>query len=81
METDQAAPAPEETDFEASIARLETVARRLEDPDTPLDEALTLYEEGVRLARLCAQRLEQAELKIEELRADASETDDTDHAG
>jgi exodeoxyribonuclease VII small subunit len=54
--------------FEEEIGRLEAIAQRLEHPDTPLEEAVALYEEGVRLARLCADRLEAAELKVSELR-------------
>ena len=58
---------PPEQTFEQAIARLEVIAGRLENPDTPLEESLALYEEGVRLARLCAEQLEAAELKITEL--------------
>jgi exodeoxyribonuclease VII small subunit len=51
--------------FEASLARLEEVVRRLESQDVPLEEAMRLFEEGVSLARACSQRLNDAERKIE----------------
>lgn len=74
-EHDQDRP-PEEESFEAAIARLEGIAERLENPDTPLEDAVALYEEGVRLARLCADRLEAAELRITELLPGSTAPDD-----
>ncbi|MBI4749489.1 MAG: exodeoxyribonuclease VII small subunit [Acidobacteria bacterium] len=52
-------------EFEHSLAELEQVVRQLEAGDLPLDEALTLFERGVGLARLCRQRLDGAERRIE----------------
>jgi exodeoxyribonuclease VII small subunit len=40
---------------------------RLESGEAPLDEALKLWERGEELYRLCRERLEKAEGKIEEL--------------
>ncbi len=57
-------PAPS---LEDAIARLEQIAERLEDPDTPLDEAVRLYEEGLALYQRCAAQLDAAELRITEL--------------
>lgn len=64
--------------FEAALAELETTVRRLEDGALSLDEALALYERGVALARLCGQRLDAAELRIQQL--DAAEPADDDSA-
>ncbi|MDP2871307.1 MAG: exodeoxyribonuclease VII small subunit [Bacillota bacterium] len=58
---------PAQGGFEASLARLEEVVRRLESGDVPLEEALRLFEEGVTLARTCSERLNDAEKKIEVL--------------
>lgn len=52
-------------DFEAAIAELETVVRKLEDGDLALDASLQLYERGVQLSRYCHARLEEAERRIE----------------
>ena len=52
-------------DFEAAIAELETVVKRLEDGDLPLEQSLALYERGVQLSRFCHARLEEAERRIE----------------
>ena len=50
--------------FEQAIAELENIVRALEDGNTPLDRALELYEQGIALVRLCNEKLEGAEQKI-----------------
>ena len=52
-------------DFEAAIAELETIVRKLEEGDLALDKSLELYERGVQLSRFCHARLEDAERRIE----------------
>lgn len=61
--TDQA---PEES-FEASTERLAEIVEALERGDLPLERALALFEEGVRLSRKAQQKIELAEKRIEEL--------------
>ncbi len=57
----------EEIKFEKALERLEKIVEELESGNLPLDEALKKYEEGVKLSRLCSDRLSQAEKKIEVL--------------
>ena len=52
-------------DFEGAIAELETIVRKLEEGDLPLEQSLSLYERGVQLSRFCHARLEEAERRIE----------------
>jgi exodeoxyribonuclease VII small subunit len=52
-------------DFEGAIAELETIVKKLEDGDLPLETSLQLYERGVQLSRFCHAQLEQAEKRIE----------------
>ena len=52
-------------DFEAAIAELETIVKKLEDGDLALEQSLQLYERGVQLSRFCHGRLEEAERRIE----------------
>ncbi|HEY3217784.1 MAG TPA: exodeoxyribonuclease VII small subunit [Candidatus Limnocylindria bacterium] len=59
-----------EPTIEEALARLEAIAEKLEDPDLDLDEAVRLYEEGLRLYERCAKKLDAAELRITQL-ADA----------
>jgi len=61
----------EETTFEEALTALERIVERLEKGELALEESLKLYEEGIRLSRLCHGRLEEAEGKIETLLKDA----------
>jgi len=54
-------------DFEAALAELEAIVKKLEDGDQTLEASLTLYERGVQLSRFCHTRLEEAERRIEVL--------------
>jgi exodeoxyribonuclease VII small subunit len=56
---------PRKVDFERSLARLEEVVEQLENADLSLDEAMKLFEEGVRLSRECQKQLEEAEGRVE----------------
>ncbi|MBI3999593.1 MAG: exodeoxyribonuclease VII small subunit [Candidatus Omnitrophica bacterium] len=56
-----------ELKFEKALERLEKIVEDLESGNMPLEDALKKYEEGVKLSRLCAQKLTQAESKIEVL--------------
>ena len=58
-------------EFEQSFQQLESIVRRLESEELPLDESLQLFEEGIRLSRFCHQRLAEVEKKIELILADA----------
>lgn len=54
-------------DFEAAIAELEGIVKKLEEGDLPLETSLQLYERGVHLSRFCHSQLEEAERRIEVL--------------
>jgi exodeoxyribonuclease VII small subunit len=56
---------PSIKDFEAAIAELETIVKKLEEGDLALEKSLELYERGVQLSRFCHAQLEQAEKRIE----------------
>ena len=56
-----------EPTFEEALSQLEALVTRLEGGDLPLEEALRAFEEGVRLTRLCAERLEDAERRVQVL--------------
>lgn len=53
--------------FEQSLQRLDEIVRRMEKGDVPLEEALSLFEEGTRLAGSCSRLLDEAELKVAQL--------------
>ena len=52
-------------DFEAAIAELESIVKKLEEGDLPLEQSLALYERGVQLSRFCHSKLEEAERRVE----------------
>lgn len=58
-------PDPSIKDFEAALAELDTLVKKLEDGDLSLEQSLALYERGVQLSRFCHARLEEAERRIE----------------
>ena len=55
----------EPSDFEASLKELESIAERLESGDLSLDESIRRFEQGMRLARFCRKKLDEAERRIE----------------
>ncbi len=58
----------EELSFEETLAKLEQVVTQLERGDSlTLDESLQAFEEGIRLTRICRQKLENAELRVQQL--------------
>jgi len=65
-EARQSAP-EEQQSFEDALARLEEIVNRLEGGDVTLEESLTLFEEGMRLRALCAEKLERAEKALTQL--------------
>lgn len=63
--------------FENALAELEKRVRALEAGDVPLDDALTLYEEGVQLARSCHELLEAADQRVAQLARGQSGIEET----
>ncbi|OEF95523.1 exodeoxyribonuclease VII small subunit [Vulcanibacillus modesticaldus] len=53
--------------FEQAIERLENIVDRLESGNVPLEIAIDLFQEGMKLAKRCHKKLENIELKIETL--------------
>lgn len=56
--------------FEEALQKLEAIVAQMEEGDLPLEETLKAFEEGVRLARFCANKLDEAERKVEKLMRD-----------
>ena len=54
--------------FEESLTRLEEIVRHLEKGDLPLNDSLTLYEEGTGLIAACSKLLDEAEQKVVKLK-------------
>ena len=71
-------PATAEQPFEAQLEELDSIVTALEDGRLPLEEALSLYERGMRLAKACQDRLDEAELRVQRLRVVAADIADGD---
>ena len=59
--------------FEAAFEELESVVEQLEEGALSLEESIALYERGQMLARLCQERLDQAELRVDQLGSGADD--------
>jgi exodeoxyribonuclease VII small subunit len=59
--------------FEALYTRLEETVAKLEAGDLGLEESISLYEEGMKLAVRCQEMLEQADLRVTRLQAQFAE--------
>ena len=57
----------DELTFESAISKLETHVRTLEAGELSLDQSLAIFEDGMRLAKFCSKKLNEAEGKIEKL--------------
>ena len=58
----------QELSFEQSLARLDEIVRHLEKGDLPLNDSLSLFEEGTGLIRRCGTMLDEAEQKVVKLK-------------
>jgi len=54
-------------DFEQALAELEKIVKQLEAGNLSLERSLALFERGVKLARMCKEKLTEAELKVNKL--------------
>jgi exodeoxyribonuclease VII small subunit len=60
----------EELTYEQAYAELEGIVAALESEERTLDEAISQYERGQALAKYCADLLDKAELKVQQLSGD-----------
>jgi len=56
-----------ETSFEDAMKRIESIVEELEKGDLPLEESLKRFEEAVKLARVCNEKLKGAQEKVSKL--------------
>ena len=56
-----------EKNFEDALHRLEEIAQLLESEDTPLEDSIKLFEEGIELKEFCEEKLKSAKLKIDKI--------------
>ena len=59
-----------EIKFEKAIQRLEKIVDDLEKGEMDIDKSLEIFEEGIKMSRVCSKKLNEAEAKIEKLTKD-----------
>ncbi|MDX1642235.1 MAG: exodeoxyribonuclease VII small subunit [Balneolaceae bacterium] len=57
----------ERPSFEEALEKLEAIVEKLSDQEITLEKSVELYEEGLRLSKICSETLENAALKIEQI--------------
>ena len=56
-----------ENNFENALNRLDEISDLLENEDTPLEDSIKLFEEGIELKEFCEEKLKSAKLKIDKI--------------
>jgi exodeoxyribonuclease VII small subunit len=51
--------------FEDTFKKLEAIVNKLENGDLPLEDSMKLFEEGMRLSRICSQRLTEVQKRVD----------------
>lgn len=64
--------------FEESMARLETIVNELEKNEKPLDETISLFEEGLKLVKNCDDQLNSFEKQIDKIIESSGEKENAD---
>lgn len=63
--SNQAKKPAAEANFEQAMKRLEEIVEKMESGDLPLEDLIVRYEEGMKLVKICQERLVAAEKRIE----------------
>ncbi len=53
--------------FEEAMAKLEEIIQKMDSSEVKLEDAVSLYEEGVKLKKICEEKLQSAKMKIEKI--------------
>ena len=56
-----------EKNFECALKRLEQISDLLENEETPLEQSIKLFEEGIELKEYCEEKLKSAKVKIDKI--------------
>jgi exodeoxyribonuclease VII small subunit len=68
----QNAPVKNNLPFEEALEKLETIVEAMESGDLPLESLLARYEEGMKMAKVCQEKLAEAEVRIQQLEKTAT---------
>ena len=62
--------------FEEALKELEEIVENLNNDDLDLEEAISAYEKGIILKKICEKRLKEAKLRIENIKNDKIESNE-----
>lgn len=65
----------EELSFEEAMQDLEKIVERLEEGDVPLEKAISYYQDGMKLSKLCNDKLKQVQDKMTKIMNEQGETE------
>ncbi len=57
-----------DSNFEANLKKLEVIVDKLESGDIGLEESVKLYEEGMRIKKICDKKLKDIEMQIKKIK-------------
>ncbi len=57
----------EKISFEDALKELESIVQKLESGQVKLEEAVSAYEKGVQMQKICEEKLKEAQMKVEKL--------------
>lgn len=57
----------EKITFEAAMEQLETIVEKLEEGDVPLEKAISYFQEGMKLSKICHDKLQQVEKQMDQI--------------
>lgn len=70
-----------EKKFETALGELEEIVEKLEGEDLPLEDSLGMFEKGIKLSKLCAKKLVEAEKKVDHLMKELAKETETSNEG
>lgn len=50
--------------FEEAMEKLETIVSKLEEGDVPLEKAINYYQDGMKLSKVCGDKLQNVQEKM-----------------
>jgi exodeoxyribonuclease VII small subunit len=57
-----------DNNFEANLKKLEVIVDKLESGDIGLEESVKLYEEGMKIKKICDKKLKDIEMQIKKIK-------------
>ncbi|MFA1821580.1 exodeoxyribonuclease VII small subunit [Virgibacillus oceani] len=65
----------EDISFEEAMEKLENIVSKLEEGEVPLEKAINYYQEGMKLSKICGDKLESAQEKMTQIMNEQGEMD------